>query len=110
MLATKKEGGGLVCGTQASDRAESLAPAKTEVRAGAVLPGCGGPEHQAARAVPKPTDNTGPTSHHLVEPKEKELSSRLLPAEAMLCLTDFFNTHRIYRQLTALPLSAKRRT
>ena len=34
-------------------------------------------------------------SHHLVEPKEEELSSRLLAAETMFCLTDFFNTHGI---------------
>ena len=41
-----------------SNRIASLAPAQTEVRAGAVLPGSRGPEHQAARAVPQPTDNT----------------------------------------------------
>ena len=29
-----------------------------EVRAGAVLPGSRGPEHEATRAVPQPTDNT----------------------------------------------------
>jgi hypothetical protein len=55
--AAKKEGGSLVRGTKESDRAASLAPAETEVRAGAVLPS-GGPEHQATSAVPKPTDNT----------------------------------------------------
>ena len=41
-----------------SDRAAPLAPAQTEVRAGAVLPGSGGPEHQATGAVPQPTHNT----------------------------------------------------
>jgi hypothetical protein len=35
-----------------------LRHAQTEVRAGAVLPGSGGPEHQAARALPRPTHNT----------------------------------------------------
>jgi hypothetical protein len=45
----KKEGGSPVRRTQESDRTASLAPAQTEVRAGAVLPGSRGPEHQAAR-------------------------------------------------------------
>jgi len=35
-----------------------------EVRAGAVLPGSGGPEHHATSAVPQPTDNTCSASHH----------------------------------------------
>ena len=56
--AAKKEGGSLVRGTQESDRAASLAPAETEVCAGAVLPGGGCPEHQATGALPQPTDNT----------------------------------------------------
>jgi hypothetical protein len=47
-----------VRGTQESDRIASLARAQTEVRAGAVLPGSRGPEHQAASAVPQPTNNT----------------------------------------------------
>src|ERR1700724_1050972 len=53
----RKEGGSLVRGTEEPDRPASLAPAETEVRAGAVLPGSGGPEYQAACAVPQPTDN-----------------------------------------------------
>src|SRR5438067_1371036 len=61
----KKEGGSLVRGTEESDRIAALAPAETEVRARAVLPGCGGPEYQAADALPQPTENLGPTSHHL---------------------------------------------
>jgi transposase len=36
----------------------SLASAQTEVRAGAVLPGSGGPELQTTGAVPQPTANT----------------------------------------------------
>src|ERR1700690_1253073 len=63
--AAKKEGGSLVRGTQESDRIAALASAKTEVRARAVLPGSGGPEHQAPRAVPLPTDNTGSAGHRL---------------------------------------------
>ena len=56
--AAKKEGGSLVRGTEESGRAASLAPAQTEVRARAILPGSGGPEHQATGAVPRPTDDT----------------------------------------------------
>ena len=54
----KKKGGSLVRGTQESDRVASLTPAETEVRGGAVLPGSGGSEHQAAGAVPQPIDKT----------------------------------------------------
>ena len=54
--AAKKESGSPVRGTEESDRIASLAPAETEVRAGAVLPGSGGPEHQATGALPQPTD------------------------------------------------------
>jgi hypothetical protein len=61
-------------GTEA-DRAASLALAQTEVRAGAVLPGGRGPEHQTTRAVPQPTDKASPTSHHVapteVDPQMK---------------------------------------
>ena len=56
--AAKKEGGSLVRGTQESDRTASLAPAEAEVRAGAVLPGSGGAEHQATGPVPQPSSNT----------------------------------------------------
>jgi hypothetical protein len=62
--AAKKEGGSLVRGTEESDRTAALALAQTEVRTGTVLPGSGGPEHQATRAVPQPTD-TGSASHRL---------------------------------------------
>src|SRR5436853_4762718 len=56
--AGKKEGGSLVRRAEESDRIAALAPAQTEVRAGAVLPGSGGPEHQTTGAVPQPTDNS----------------------------------------------------
>src|ERR1700690_3065898 len=91
--AAQKEGRSVVRGTQESDRPASLAPAETEVRARAVLPGSGGPEHQTACALPQPTDNPGSARHHLVEPKKEELSSRPLTDRAMLCLRDFFNSH-----------------
>src|SRR6202142_1364156 len=97
--AAQKEGRSVVRGTQESDRPASLAPAETEVRARAVLPGSGGPEHQTACALPQPTDNPGSARHHLVEPKKEELSSRPLTDRAMLCLRDFFNSHRRLHKL-----------
>jgi hypothetical protein len=83
--ATKKEGGSLVRGTKESDRAASLAPAEIEVRAGAVLPGSGGPEHQATSAVPQPTDNTGSASHQLAELGEEKFGKHKLAAEKIFC-------------------------
>jgi hypothetical protein len=74
--AAKKEGGSLIRGTQESDWAAALAPAEIEVRAGAVLPGSGGPEHQATSAVPQPTGNTHFRSCHLVEVRRKTRRSR----------------------------------
>ena len=65
--AAKKEGGSLVRGTEESDRIAAFASAQTEVRAGAVLPGSGGPEHQTTGAVPQPTDNTYYGSCRLAE-------------------------------------------
>jgi len=56
--AAKKEGGSVVRGTQEPDRFATPASAAIEVRTGAVLPGSRDPEHQAASAVPQPTDNT----------------------------------------------------
>src|SRR5206468_2708459 len=52
--AAKKEGGSLVRRTEESDRIAALASTQTEVRAGAVLHGSGGPEHQTTGAVPQP--------------------------------------------------------
>jgi hypothetical protein len=57
----RKKCGSPVRGTEESDRTASLAPAQTEVRAGAVLPGSRGPEHQAASAVLQLADNTAAT-------------------------------------------------
>jgi hypothetical protein len=69
--AAKKEGGGLVRGTEESDRIAALASAETQVRARAVLPGSGGSEHQATGALPQSADSTGLAGRHLVEPKQK---------------------------------------
>src|SRR5450631_464885 len=76
----EEKSGSLVRRTEESDRAASLALAETEVRAGAVLPGSGSPEHQATRAVPQPTDNPSSASHHLAELRE-ETRQALLAAE-----------------------------
>ncbi len=95
--AAKKKGGSLVRGTEESDRIASLAPAETEVRAGAVLPGSGGPEHQTTGAVPQPTDNTYYGSRRLAE---VEWNTGLQGyGEEFLPITDFFNTHACFRQL-----------
>jgi len=56
--AATKEGGSPVRGTEESGRATPPAPAKIEVRTGAVLPGSGGSEHQTTGPVPQLTDNT----------------------------------------------------
>src|SRR5207245_8462800 len=74
--AGKKEGGSPVRGTQESDRIAPLAPAPTEVRAGAILPRSSGAEHQAANAVPQPTDNTCYRSCLLAEVERKNSIQR----------------------------------
>ena len=66
----KKAARSICCEPSRGSSQVSLAPAETEVRAGAVLPGSGGPEHQATRALPQPTDNTHFGSQHLVEVRE----------------------------------------
>jgi hypothetical protein len=67
--AGKKEGP--VPGTEESNRIASPPPAETKVRAGAVPPSSGCPEHQATGAVPRPADNTGSASRHLAELTEE---------------------------------------
>src|SRR6266568_449854 len=68
--------------TQESDRIASLAPAQTEVRAGAVFPGSCGPEHQAASAVPQPTNNTYYGSCHLAEVERKHSMAAIIAAKS----------------------------
>jgi hypothetical protein len=83
---TKKEGGSTVRGTQESDRAPSLAPAQTEVRAGAVLACCNGSEHQATGALPQPTGNTHCRSCLLAERERKLDDSDDPTLESQNCL------------------------
>ncbi len=97
--AAKKEGGSLVRGTEESDRIAALASAQTEVRARAVLPGSGGPEHQTTGAVPQPTDNTYYGSCRLAEVEWNTGLQRY--GEESLPITDFFNTHAWLRQLSS---------
>ena len=66
--APKKEGGSLVRGTEESDRIAALASAETQIRARAVLPGRGSPEHQTTSAIPQSGNNTRSAGHHLAEP------------------------------------------
>ena len=67
---TAQESRGAVCGTEKSDRTAPPAPAQTEVRAGAVLPGGGRAEPQATGALPQSADNTQCGSHRLAEGEE----------------------------------------
>src|SRR5271169_1551626 len=92
--AGKKEGGGSIRGTQESDRIASLAPAETEVRAGAVLAGGGGPEHQATGPIPKPTDNTHCGGRLLAELRQELDRRKSSQPKKDIPITDFFNTHR----------------
>ena len=91
--AAKKEGGSLVRGTEESDRIAALASAETQVRAGAVLPGSGGPEHQAVGALPQSADCTCYGSRLLAEVEGKIDCSDNRGGE-FLPIMDFFNTHR----------------
>src|SRR5438445_3683357 len=50
----EKKGGGIVCGTQKSDRSSSLASAEIKVCSRAVLPGRGRAEHQKIGPLPQP--------------------------------------------------------
>jgi hypothetical protein len=88
--APKKEGGSLVRGTQESDRTASLAPAQTEIRAGAVLPGSGGTEYQTIGALPQPTDST-PGSRHLE--RGRRTRPHFTRPQGVAAITEFFNTH-----------------
>src|SRR5579862_4670025 len=97
--AAKKEGGSLVRGTEESDRIAALASAQTEVRAGAVLPGSGGPEHQTTGAVPQPTDNTYYGSRRLAE--VDGTTGLQGYGEEFPPITDFF-THACLHQLHAV--------
>ena len=70
-----------IVGTQESDRVAPLAPPQTEVRAGAVLPGSGGAEHQATGALPQPTHNTCYPSCLLAEVRRKNSAPAIMTAQ-----------------------------
>src|ERR1700738_2055921 len=79
--AGKKEGRSSVRRTQESDRTATLALTAHEVRAGAVLPGSGGAEHQTTRAVPQPADNPHCGSRLLAEVRRKHSAVAIIAAE-----------------------------
>jgi hypothetical protein len=66
----EKESGSVVRRTEESDRTAPLAPAQTQVRARAVLPGSGCPEHQTTGTLPPPTGNTRSAHHNLTDRRE----------------------------------------
>ncbi len=88
--AAKKEGGSVVRGTEESDRTASLAPARTEVRARAVLPGGRWRRTSSDWCASSANRNTHYGSHRLAEVEE---SCRDHHTERYLPITDFFNTH-----------------
>ena len=81
--AAKKESGSLVRGTEESDWTAPPTLAAIEVCSRAVLPGSGGPKHQATRAVPQPTDSAGSARHPLAR-SEEQLGPATLAAEQTL--------------------------
>jgi len=92
MQAAKKEGGGLIRGTEKSDRAGSGAPAEIEVRARAVLLSGDCAEPQAAGALP--TGNTRYGSRHLAEGRTKNSAAPIIAAERHSD-RGLFNAHAI---------------
>src|SRR6478752_9767392 len=72
--AGKKKGRSSVRRTQESNRTAPLALTAHQVRAGAVLPGSGGAEHQTTGAVPQPADNPSCGSRFLAEARRKNLA------------------------------------
>src|ERR1700723_876394 len=72
--AAKKESGSVVRGTQESDRAAASPPAPDKVCSPAVLPGSGGPEHQATRAVSQPTDKPRCARYCLAQAREENFA------------------------------------
>jgi len=77
-------------GTQKSDRTSSPAPTETKVYSRAVLPGCGGTEHQATGPLPQPSAKAAARRDDLVSNPRKKLSltavltSHQLPLRATL--------------------------
>jgi len=73
-----------------SDRTTPSAPPTIEVRARAVLAGSGGAEHQATGPLPKPTDSTTGSHHHL-ENERKNSGALPQPAQGR-------SKHRVFQQ------------
>jgi transposase len=70
---TEKKGGGIVCGTQKSDRSSSLASAEIKVCSRAVLPGCGRAEHQKIGPLPQPRTKITAPGNNLVSSSQETL-------------------------------------
>jgi hypothetical protein len=100
----KKEGGSLVRRTQESDRPASPAPAEIEVRAGAVLPGGSGAEHQAASALPQSTTGVDPARDHLVELPSEEAAQ---PEPPKRTKKEYF-PHSLFQHPQAISLRTPR--
>src|ERR1700682_1403355 len=61
----EKEGGGIVCGTQESDRTSPLALAEVKVCSRAVLPGRDCAKHKTAGSLPQPWTKATATRNDL---------------------------------------------
>ena len=70
---TEKKGGGIVCGTQKSDRSSSLASAEIKVCSRTVLPGRGRAEHQKIGPLPQPRTKITTPSNNLVSSSQETL-------------------------------------
>src|ERR1700689_5251607 len=97
--AAKKESGSVVRGTQESDRAAASPPAPDKVCSRAVLPGSGGPEHQATRAVSQPTDKPRCARYCLAQAREENFAMTMLAGRKTSLLSYFFNTHSLLHSL-----------
>src|SRR5436190_15491660 len=107
--AGKKEGRSSVRRTQESNRTATLAPTAHEVRAGAVLPGSGGAEHQTTRAFPQPTDHSYYGSRFLAEVRRKNSAAAIIAAEKTFRSRTFSTPTRFFTNnpLLRLPHPAR---
>src|ERR1700759_1655619 len=77
--AREEESRGFVCRTQESDRAAPPTPAEVEVRAGAVLLGRNGSEHQATGTLPQQTTDEASLGYCLAGRQEALRGGGALP-------------------------------
>src|ERR1039458_7718316 len=75
---TEKKGGGIVCGTQKSDRSSSFASAEIKVCSRAVLPGRGRAEHQKIGPLPQPRTKITTPGNNLVSSSQETFSAAVL--------------------------------